>query len=203
MRVRLRFAFIIIVALLLAACSSSTEEPGSISELQETVEPLAETAQPLAETVQPALTEAAPTVEAVLSPSALSCEELPELGEMSVTVPENAVVVFQKTGGFAGVNEQTVVYSDGFIENDKGESFQSSPDVIRTLVSTAEDIGFFDLEGNYVPEDHCCDYFNYSLTIRDCEQANTVVTADEVPGAPSELMQIINTIQALIANTSA
>jgi hypothetical protein len=169
------------------------------------LQPTLETAE---ETLEPAATEVAATIESVMTPSALACESLPEVtteteNDETITIPENAVAVFQKTGGFAGISEQTVIFADGYIENDKNESLQSTPEVVNMIVSTAEDIGFFDFDGNFVPEGHCCDYFNYSLTVRDCDQMNTVITADEVPGVPGELTQLIQTIEALISQTSA
>lgn len=202
---RLTIVLFALFAVLIAACTTSSDNSNSISEAIETLQPTIDTAE---NTLEPAATDVASTVEAVMSPEALACESLPEVTtetatDETVTVPENAVAVFQKTGGYAGVSEQTVIYTDGYIENDQNESFQSSPEVVNTLISTANDIGFFDFDGNFVPEDHCCDYFNYSLTVRDCDQMNTVITADEVPGAPAELTQLIQTIETLISQTSA
>jgi hypothetical protein len=193
---RLRIVFLTILTLILAACTVAGEEPGPEG-------------TDVAATTQPTSTEAAtavPTEDATPTTIAEACQELPEVtteGEDGVTVPENAVAVFEKTGGFAGVEETTVVYVDGRIENNKNETAQVPPEVVGTLVSTAEAAGFFDLKRNYVPEGHCCDFFNYSLTIRDCERVHTVITADEAPGTPAELWQIIDTVQSLIANTSA
>lgn len=204
---RLRIVLLTLLAILFTACTGSGENegPDSVSDAVETLQPTIDAAE---ETLEPAATDVAATVESVITPSALACESLPEVtteteNDETITVPENAVAVFQKTGGFAGVSEQTVIYADGYIENDKNESLQSSPEVVGTLVSTAEDIGFFDFDGNFVPEGHCCDYFNYSLTVRDCDQMNTVITADEVPGAPGELTALIQTIETLISQTSA
>ena len=188
---KLHFVLLTIVVLILAACTVSSEGSGSLSDLEERA--------------QPAETAAATAVATVTSPAPV-CEDLPEVttdGEDGVTVPENAVAVFQKTGGFAGVEETTVIYADGLIKNNKGEETEVPPQVVDTFVTTAVDIGFFDLKGNYVPEGHCCDFFNYSLTIRDCERVHTVITAEGVPDLPTELMEIINTVQSLIANTSA
>jgi hypothetical protein len=203
---RLRIIFLTILALLLAACSAGGESDANPN-LEET---LPAAATDVAATLEPALTTAATDVATVVAPvlteTAFDCESLPEItteGEDGVTVPENAVAVFQKTGGFAGVEETTTIYQDGHIENNKGETLEAPPEAIALLVSTAVDAGFFDLERSYVPENHCCDFFNYSLTIRDCEKAHTVITADEVPGTPAELWQIIDTVQSLIANTSA
>lgn len=190
---RLHIVLLTILALILAACATPGEEPYPPAGGEETVQPTA--------------TEDATAVPTTTStPSVLACESLPEVtteGESGVTVPENAVAVFQKTGGFAGVMETTVIYADGFIENDQGESYQASPQEIESLVTTATAAGFFDLNRNYIPEGYCCDFFNYSLTIRDCDQANTVMTADQAPGTPAELWQIIDTVQSLIGNTSA
>lgn len=192
---RLRFIFLTILILALAACTVAGEEPGSGTDV--------------AGTTQPTETEEATAVSTEVVPAttvAEACQELPEVtteGEGGVTVPENAVAVFQKTGGFAGVEETTVVYADGRIENNQNETAEIPAEIVDTVVTTAVEAGFFNLERNYVPEGHCCDFFNYSLTIRDCEQVHTVVTADEVPGTPPELWQLIDTIQSLIANTSA
>ena len=194
---RLRIILLSFLILVLAACTVAGEEPGSDPGTEVVV------------TSQPTATEEAtaePTEAATPTTVAEDCTDLPEVtteGEDGVTVPENAVAVFQKTGGFAGIEETTFIYADGHIENNKNESAQVPPEVVDTLVSTAVDAGFFDLDRSYVPENYCCDFFNYSLTIRDCDQVHTVITADEVPGTPTELWQIIDTVQSLIANTSA
>lgn len=188
---KLRLVLLTIIALVLAACTISAQEPGPSSDVEETA--------------QPAVTAAASAVPTSTSPAPI-CEDLPEVtsdGEEEVTVPENAVAVFQKTGGFAGVEETTVIYVDGLIKNDKGEQTEVPPQVVDTFVMTAVDAGFFDFKSNYVPENYCCDFFNYSLTIRDCEQVHTVMTADGVPDIPVELQQIIITVQSLITDTSA
>jgi Na+-transporting methylmalonyl-CoA/oxaloacetate decarboxylase gamma subunit len=201
---RLRFILLAILAFMIAACSSTNENsndgPNSISEAQETLAPVVTEVQ---ETIEPVITEAATIVATVMTPAPSECESLPELtteGEDGVTVPENAVAVFQKTGGFAGISETTVIYEDGHIENDKNEELQVPPQVVDGVIETAADAGFFDLNRNYVPEDHCCDFFTYSVTIRDCERVHTVITADEVPGAPAELNNLISTIESIITN---
>lgn len=189
---RLRLLLLPILIFTLAACTPPADEPGATIAVEETAEPT--------------VTEVA-TAVATLQPTAASeCEDLPEIttpGKDGVTVPENAVVVFQKSGGFAGITESTIIYADGRIENDKNESLQVDPQVVEGLVMTAVDSGFFEFDPNYVPENYCCDFFNYSLTIRDCDEAHTVLTADQVPGAPVELQQLISTVEAMIMNVSA
>jgi hypothetical protein len=177
------------LALILIGCTAPGQETTPTADINETSEP-AETAA----------ASAVPTLE---TPTTETCESLPEITTEGIIVPENAVIVFQKTGGFAGVNETSVIYVDGLIENDKSESYQATPDVVEGLVTTAEGIGFFDLKNNYVPEGYCCDFFNYSLTIRDCEKVHTVMTADAVPDSPIELQELVTTIQSLVDNTSA
>jgi hypothetical protein len=70
-------------------------------------------------------------------------------------------------------------------------------------VAAAEKGGFFDFARSYVPENHCCDYFNYSLTVRNCDQVATVLTSDEVPNSPAELQQLVQAIDLLVSNASA
>jgi hypothetical protein len=190
---RRKYLLLIIFALLLAACAPEANEPGAqLPDVQETLEPAA--------------TEVASVVAPVLTPSSLVCDELPETRtegeETDVTVPENAVIVYSKEGGFAGLMETWTIYADGQILGNEGQSLQAPPQVVDGLVSLAENVGFFDLKNSYLPENTCCDFFIYTLTVRNCEQVHSVVTMDDAPGTPEELWQILNDIQALLAATS-
>ena len=190
---RIRYLLLTILALFLAACAPETNEPGTqLPDIQDTLEPAA--------------TEVASVVAPVLTPSSLACEELPETQtegeETGVTVPENAVIVYSKEGGFAGITETWTIYADGRILGNEGQNLEVPPQVVDGIVSLAGGAGFFDLKNNYLPENTCCDFFIYTLTVRNCEQAHTVVTMDDAPGTPEELWQILEAVQILLAATS-
>lgn len=114
-----------------------------------------------------------------------------------------AVITYQRSGGFAGVMEEYTIQSDGAVTTKDGQTFQVEPAQVEQLVQEIEDLGFFNLTGDYLPDDTCCDRFEYTLTMTKDDQSNTVMTVDAAEEAPAELFQIIDKVNAFIATLPA
>jgi hypothetical protein len=108
------------------------------------------------------------------------------------------LIVFNRSGGFAGVDEAWRIYADGRIIDHLGREMQVSPAAVDQLWRDIRDSGFFTFADTYLPKDPCCDRFTYVITVRDGDSEHTVTTMDQTPNAPSELFDIIQGITVLV-----
>ncbi|MCR4407571.1 MAG: hypothetical protein NUW24_11730 [Anaerolineae bacterium] len=126
-------------------------------------------------------------------------EPLPSLEDTGKgqTAIEGAVIIYRRSGGFAGVHEQWTIYPDGRIMAADGCEWRVSPEQVEQLLAEIESLGFFEMSSRYVPLNTCCDRFTYEITVRHGDTVNTVTTIDAAPDAPSELWHIIDEISHL------
>lgn len=113
-------------------------------------------------------------------------------------LPEGATIVFRRSGGIAGLDEEWAIYRDGRITSEDGDVWQVPPGKVEALVKQIDEAGFFELDGNYLPLDTCCDRFTYQVSVNMGEEANKVTTIDAAPNVPPELWQVIEEINALL-----
>ncbi|MBN1580367.1 MAG: hypothetical protein JXA89_06665 [Anaerolineae bacterium] len=113
---------------------------------------------------------------------------------------QKAVLVYQRSGGFAGLSEQWEVFADGRIVTDDGRQAQVPVEKVTALLQMVEELGFFTMTGNYMPRDTCCDRFTYVLTIRNGDQKNTVQTIDAAPNTPNALWDILDAVNQFITD---
>jgi hypothetical protein len=119
--------------------------------------------------------------------------------DSKTSLPENVVIEFRISGGIAGVNEDWLIYSDGHITQGDKE-WQVSPEAVEQLLAKIETLGFFEMTGNYMELNTCCDRFTYEVTVRNGDKVNSVTTIDAAPGVPPELWQVIDAINSLVKN---
>ncbi len=119
-----------------------------------------------------------------------------------INIAVDVAIIFRRSGGFAGVDEQWVIYTDGRIERPVGEQGKVDEQQVQTLLESIEDAGFFDLNDSYIPVNTCCDRFTYVITVQHNNQTKTVTTIDAAPDSPPELWQTIDAIVNLITNAS-
>ena len=115
-----------------------------------------------------------------------------------------AVVVFERSGGFAGVNDQWTIFSDGKIVKDSGETATISTDQLSALLSAVDAAGFYDMKpgsslGN---ASNCKDCFTYTLTITNNGQTNTISAQDGSKNLPDAFWSLIQQINTLVSPTT-
>ena len=109
------------------------------------------------------------------------------------------VIRFTRSGGFAGLDEEWVVTSDGVVSlNGEAKATVTETQLDQLLVEV-EGLGFFEMQNTYLPQDTCCDKFSYTLTIVADGQKNTVSTIDAAEDAPAELWEIIGMVTEFLA----
>ncbi|WP_420631379.1 hypothetical protein [Candidatus Leptofilum sp.] len=123
-----------------------------------------------------------------------------ELTETPTAVPTatfapNTAVVFKRSGGIAGVEEEWIIFVDGRIETNTAIQPQLSAEDVSQLLDSLDSSGFFSLNPTYLPEDACCDRFLYEMTAVQQTTFRTVTTLEATPDMPESLQQALRLIQ--------
>ncbi|MBS1253324.1 MAG: hypothetical protein MAG451_02373 [Anaerolineales bacterium] len=111
-----------------------------------------------------------------------------------------AAIVYERSGGLAGVSEQWTVYLDGRIVAGDSRVWRIAPEKVEQLLADIQTLGFFEMRGQYMSRDTCCDRFTYRIAVRSGDKANTVTTIDTAPDAPAALWETLDAIQGLIGD---
>ena len=154
-----------------------------------------------APTVQPAENAPTRTPERATVPPATDQPVLPdEDGSQpsDLELPPDAVIFYQRSGGFAGVMEAWTIFSDGRVTSNDGKEWQVPREQIERLLTTIDELGFFHLESSYLPKNVCCDLFFYELTVSYNQRLYRVDTVDGAAGTPDELWQILEEVTSLL-----
>lgn len=119
----------------------------------------------------------------------------------TATYETNTAVIFKRTGGMAGLNEEWIIFTDGRVQTNTNIQPQLSPEDVSQLLSSLDSAGFFSLNGSYLPEDTCCDRFFYEITAVQDTTFHTTTTLESTPDMPETLQQSLRLIQnSLFAN---
>jgi len=142
------------------------------------------------ETVQPTATLPIPSVDDA---------EIETIDLTETVGTDEPVIVYSKSGGFAGLEQEWHIYADGRIEDAEGELVgQVEPAEVTAVVMLADEVDFYELDDQYLDKNMtCCDLITYTLTVTDGEQSHTVVTRDMSPHPP-ELDEMLRAVEELI-----
>lgn len=112
----------------------------------------------------------------------------------TATFSPNTAVIFKRSGGINGTNEEWVIFTDGRIETNSSTQPQLSAEQVSQLLSSLESTGFFELATVYLPEDSCCDRFLYKITAVQNNTFHSVSTLEATPDMPEPLQQSLQLI---------
>jgi len=114
--------------------------------------------------------------------------------------PADLVIVFERSGGFAGVDEKWSIYTGGKIVKENGDTFSVDAAKVTALLDAAEAANFFEMKASSAigSVSNCKDCFSYKLTITSNGQTNTITTSDGATGLPDAFMEILKQIKVLI-----
>ncbi len=183
----LKLIVIVSLTAALGACTPlSTAEPNTPlpapAEAQEktavsTPEP---TASPERPPHEPTPTSALTKPDSPATPTAETAEE---------------IIIFARSGGYAGLNEEWTIYSDGRVINQTGAVWQTTPQAVTQLQTDIINSGFLELEENYLPKDPCCDRFTYTLTLIVAGETYQTTTIDATPTTPDAFWNSLGSVQ--------
>lgn len=107
-----------------------------------------------------------------------------------------AAIVFQRSGGFAGISEKWTVFPDGKVMGGDGQEFSATPGEVESLISDIENLGFFDWSIPRQPIGSCADCFTYNLTVSYEGRLNSITVVDGTENAPEGVWEVIKRIDA-------
>jgi hypothetical protein len=116
----------------------------------------------------------------------------------SPTTAPNTAVVFKRSGGLTGLNEQWTIFTNGRIETNTTTTPQLSAEQVSQLLTSLESAGFFELDTTYLPDDTCCDRYLYEITAVQDTTFHSVTTLENTPDMPEALQQSLRIIQNLL-----
>lgn len=120
-----------------------------------------------------------------------------ESGKDTAGKPGGAVIVYERSGGLAGVSDRRAVYPDGRIVSSEGQERWGTEQEVAELLDEVEALGFFEMQDAYGPLNACCDRFIYQITILRGDKAKTVRVVEAEPDIPQEFWRVAELIQNL------
>ncbi len=112
------------------------------------------------------------------------------------------VIEYQRSGGYAGVDEFYSVLLNGHIGTNNHRDWQVQPQDVDDLIEKIETLGFFELATKYVPKDACCDRFFHKLMVRSKNRIHTVSAVGGDPQVPEQLWNILKLVERFLDNQS-
>lgn len=116
----------------------------------------------------------------------------------TATFASNTAVIFKRTGGIAGLNEEWTIFTDGRIETNTSIAPELSAEQVNQLLNSLDTVGFFTLDNTYLPEDTCCDRFFYEIMAVQETSFHTVTTLENTPDMPEPLQQSLRLVQNIL-----
>jgi hypothetical protein len=142
--------------------------------------------------------------EPAAPPLALPVEEAAPAEEdpaVAIQIEGTPLLIFRRTGGFAGMEDEWWLYADGRIVNHRDNQVQQVEGA--EVVALHQDMlngGFFDLAPEYMPADTGADRFAYEVTLIDGENRHTVITMDDTETTPDLLRESLRRITTLLVS---
>ena len=108
------------------------------------------------------------------------------------------VIIFNQTGGFAGVDLTWSIYANGLIVTPDGEELSVDPASVDELLEIITQAGFFELV-QPKPGNICCDFFTFTLTVNNGDMENVITYNDGDPNKPAGLSEAVSAVQQMLA----
>jgi hypothetical protein len=136
------------------------------------------------------------------TPTAVACALKPFRQDQAATlVKAGAVLVYERHGGPACIDELYAIYPDGKIQGDEGENKaekQATAEQVTTLLSGIETLGWFTEEFYSTWHTPCGQCYTYYISVVHQNQTKTVQAVDGGTDAPSDYWQVVSLINGII-----
>jgi hypothetical protein len=119
----------------------------------------------------------------------------------SMQLAAEPMIVFQRSGGFAGKTEQWSIYASGKISKLNGAEITVDPAQVTALLDAIQASGFYQMKTgpSMGGPSNCKDCFTYQLTVNTGEKPQTIAVQDGAKDVPEAFWSIIQQINILIA----
>jgi hypothetical protein len=128
----------------------------------------------------------------------VGCAAQPTLTPLNSKDP---IVVYHRSGGFAGFDETWSIMIDGRIDHTgrgAGQAGQLTPDRLNRLLAALRSIDLTSIKDSYIGANTCCDRFIYEITINLDGKTKSINTIDAAEGEPTALITLRTAIQAAL-----
>ncbi len=206
---RRNLSLILIGMFFLSACGGNaaptaapTADSSSVTSTDSSTTAVPATIAGLQPTVDLAATQSAQPTD-VQQERAFGTDEppLPIPGTMvAATTPDPDVglvfdtILFERTGGVAGIPLTVEVKSDGTVTRD-GVASTISPDQVTLIDNVIDQLNFFGLEGVFAAPGTSADTYHYEVTVNRSGSSRTIQAEDGF--LPSELAQFLSLLSDL------
>ncbi len=121
-----------------------------------------------------------------------------------LAAPQITSITYHRSGGIAGTDDTWKISADGKVSHQgqtAGTPAQLTSAQMADLVAAIRAANFTSLADSYMPDNVCCDRFQYEITVVLDGQSKTVRTIDASPNAPVELNRLVETLNRLVSST--
>jgi hypothetical protein len=116
----------------------------------------------------------------------------------SSTSQADLAIEYQRSGGYAGINESYTLLSNGSVSVINGEGWQLDANEVDAFVKRLAELGFYDLAAAYVPKNACCDRFSHQLKVKYGNNIHTVSALGGDPNVPENFWSILKVVQEFL-----
>jgi hypothetical protein len=109
-----------------------------------------------------------------------------------------AVIIYARSGGFAGISEEWRFYEDGRVISIDGSEYNLDASQITELLTEIKMLGFFEMRDSGKLFSDCRDCFNHQLTVRSGEDFNSVSVVDGTSDTPDQFWKTVEKINGII-----
>lgn len=114
-----------------------------------------------------------------------------------------AVILYQRSGGFAGISEQWTIYPDGRIVSGDGQERKVSAEEVSALLIEIGALGFFDLRDSGGLPNTCADCFSHQITASSDGGLNQITVAGAGYDPQDPRWQVVQKISDFISGLSS
>lgn len=124
-----------------------------------------------------------------------------EAPALELQIEGTPLLIFQRTGGFAGLEDEWWLFGDGRIVNQRDNQVQQvDGNEVMALHQDMLNGDFMNLSAEYMPATIDENRFVYTVTLIDGENRHTVTTMDEAENAPDLLRESLRRITTLLVS---
>jgi len=118
------------------------------------------------------------------------------------TEPAQASIVYERSGGFAGISERWTIYPDGRVITGEGVEYAAEPEKVEALLSEIEQSGFFGWQQASGLPGLCRDCFVHSITLAAEGRPKTISAADGSNDAPAKFWELVDSIRQFLSEVA-
>ena len=111
------------------------------------------------------------------------------------------VIVFQRSGGFAGVSEQWSIYESGKVVKLNGDEISIEPAQVKVLLNAIQAAGFYEMKATsgIGGLSNCKDCYTYKLTVNGDGKTNTITAQEGAKDIPEAFWNLIKQINSVLS----